>query len=155
MGSGKRIKRTRKSEAQPDKEFLPACSFTLEELKEIPVAERSRMLGPTYKIKYFKQVALLSFWTPIALIFTNVILIGLNSENAIDGWMIGLILGAVTSVPVLLAHLAIQNGCASSNQGTYTREKEPIRFWVSIIFLYAVTLLFNIACFVECGPLTW
>ena len=47
----------------------------------------------------------------------------------------------IGSAGMLVFHMAVSSGMASSNIGTYFRDSEPVRFWISTLGVLIVVLL--------------
>jgi hypothetical protein len=95
-------------------------------LKDMPVKERPRKLLPAYSIEYFKGWYLIIFLSVLLLIVLNGTMAGVTQQN----WWV--ILGVLIAAAGYLAvFVSICSGVTSSNIGTYFRETEPVRYWIT------------------------
>lgn len=84
------------------------------------------MLSPAYSRAYFSGRALGVFLSVCVIILANGIAAGLSLHK---WWSV---LGiAISLAAFLVLHITLLSGMISSNTGTYFRETEPIRFWIS------------------------
>jgi len=98
------------------------------------------MLGPAYAIAHFSGRALGVFATLSALILANGIAAGLFRHR---WWAV---LGiAISLAACLVLHISLLSGMISSNTGTYFRETEPIRFWISCAVVFVGVVFPSIA----------
>jgi hypothetical protein len=116
-----------------------------EHLKHTHVRERPTMLTPPYSVKYFKGRHLLMFTAVVLPVIINGILGGIINHT---WWAIlSVIIGAGG---MLVFHMAVSSGIVSSNTGTYFRDSEPVRFWISTLGVLIVVLLSGISLWFTC-----
>jgi hypothetical protein len=95
-------------------------------LKGIPVKERPRKLLPAYSVEYFQGWYLIIFLSVLLLIVFNGIIAGVIQQS---WWFIlGVLIAAAGYLAVFVS---ICSGVTSSNIGTYFRETEPVRYWIT------------------------
>ena len=98
-----------------------------DQLKELPVKERPRMLAPDWNIKYFQG----RYFLPVLIIAIISIINGILSILYGKGLFIILFCNIIGIPAVLLTHLSICSGFSSCNTGSYFKATEPIRYWIN------------------------
>lgn len=109
-----------------------------EDLKQVPVAQRPKMLPPFEWSEHWWRTRLLFGWTLALLVPVGASVFTLwgRTHKVVDCCVIAIAgLGLATILVAIL-----QSGRVSSNQGTYFRETEPVRYWVSTFLVFAMYL---------------
>jgi hypothetical protein len=83
-------------------------------------------------------------WPLLALVVLTALLM-LASGIWQDGRLIGVTSLCVSLLCGVFCRGMLQTGVAETKQGRFTREGEPLRYWYTVWFLGAFSLLFGIA----------
>lgn len=109
----------------------------------MPMSERPTFLPPPWSRKFFQGRALLALAVPLLLLVCNC------------AWAIVVRGTAIPLLPTIIAtgflfgaHGTIFSGVSSSNTATICVSTEPIRFWMSVVFLYLATMLLGFGSWV-------
>jgi len=107
-----------------------------DQLKELPIQKRPKMLAPDWNIKYFQG----SCFFPVLIIATISIMNGILSICYGKRLFIVIFYNMVGIPAALLTHLSICSGFSSCNTGSYFKATEPIRYRINT----GLTLVFYI-----------
>ncbi len=111
--------------------------------KDMPVKERPRKLLPAYSLEYFHGWYLIIFLSLLLLIVFNGIIAGVIQQS---WWFIlGVLIAAAGYLAVFVS---ICSGVTSSNIGTYFRETEPVRYWITNGIITFIVCLVCIAVWI-------
>ena len=105
-------------------------------LRELPVSERPKMLTPVYCREYLSGQYLCFLLLLVLPIIANAVIGGVILQQ---WWAV--LSGVIGLAGVSIFHIAISSGMISSNIGTYFRESEPTRFWISCFFVICAIIL--------------
>ena len=105
-------------------------------LKAVPTKKRPKMLVPPYSSKYFSGGYLALFLVLLSIVILN----GVYGGIVLQTWW-SVLTTIIGCAGMLGFHMAVSSGWVSSNMGTYSRETEPVRFWVSTLLILFVVII--------------
>ena len=101
-----------------------------EHLKNLPVKNRQKMLGPDWNKKYFQGNYLIPVVGIVAAALINSMFALIYNQGLFE-----VILCNIIGIPAaVVVHLSIFSGFISSNTGSYFRQTEPVRYWFTLCF---------------------
>jgi hypothetical protein len=112
-------------------------------LRDRPIKSRPRNLLPDYSVEYLRGWYLIIFLCVLLLIVLNGTIAGIIQHN---WWAI---LGVIIAcVGYLAVFTSLCSGMISTNIGTYFRETEPFRYWITTGIITIMVGLFCVAVWV-------
>ncbi|MEO5915016.1 MAG: hypothetical protein ABIS50_12350 [Luteolibacter sp.] len=112
-----------------------------EELKDIPVAQRPKMVSLfPWGTSYFREWHSLRWFLALLVPVT---------ASAVSFWFRKHGIGTSISIGLVGAYfaaclfVALCSGMASSNWGTYFRQSEPTQYWIQVAVIGMVYLVFS------------
>ena len=105
-------------------------------LKQLPVAQRPKNIALNFSKAYYNKSRLVWLVLPLLTFIGNAAAAGMLQPS---WWQ--LLPTVIGSLGIILIYNDLCRGFASSNVGTYFRDTEPMRYWLSILVPCLITTM--------------